>query len=162
MELEGRTPAKFDRVVLMSFGVLATLYVTVMVMGHNIFGDHCKSNILLNFATSDPLAVGGRIATAVSIVFGYPLAFCGLIDGLKGAATSLLAQGTTLGGVLAIITNPNYENFVRIGLLGLATAIALAVQDIGVVVGLTGSVVGGGGSLRLLPESSRSRRFLDT
>merc|ERR1719310_324749 len=109
-----------------------------MIMGHNIFGDNCQSNILLNFATSDPLAVGGRIATGLSIVFGYPLAFAGLIDGIKGTATSLLASGTTLGGTLAAVTDPANETALRVGLLGLATAVALAVNDIGLVVGLTG------------------------
>ena len=108
--------------------MLATLYVTVMIMGHNLFGDNCQSNILLNFANSDPLAVGGRVATALSIVFGYPLAFAGLIDGIKGTCKSLLSEGTTLGGSLAAMTDPANETALRVGLLGLATAIALAVN----------------------------------
>jgi amino acid permease len=141
-ELDRKTPEKFRGVVWTGFGVLATLYVGVMLAGHSIFGDNCQSSILNNFAGNDPLAVGGRIATLVSIIFGYPLAFVGLLDSLKGACASVSGGKGPLGA----LSNPHppawLDNGLRVALLALATVTALVVEDIGLVVGLTGSLVG--------------------
>ena len=60
--------------MLVAFAVLALLYTGVMVLGHLTFGDATRSNLLLNYAEGDALAVLGRVATALSILFGYPLA----------------------------------------------------------------------------------------
>lgn len=145
-ELQGRNPSKFRGVVYVGFGVLALLYVGVMLAGHSLFGDNCQSSILNNFAGNDPLAVGGRIATLVSIIFGYPLAFVGLLDSLRGACASLTSgKDEKSSGLLATIANPRtiwQDDILRVVLLSIATITALLVEDIGLVVGLTGSLVG--------------------
>mmetsp|Transcript_14633 Transcript_14633/g.49560 ORF Transcript_14633/g.49560 Transcript_14633/m.49560 type:complete len:205 (+) Transcript_14633:2-616(+) len=61
-----------------------------MLLGFSTFGSGCLSNILLNYHAADPLAVGGRLATGLSILFGFPLTFVGLRDGVVGACRSLL------------------------------------------------------------------------
>ena len=113
-----------------------------MVAGHATFGDSCHSNLLRNYASDDMLAVGGLIATGISIVAGYPLAFAGLMDSLRGAAASLLGSYPKTMAPLAIMSNPKYEDMIRMGLLAVATFVAYACDDIGLVVGLTGSLVG--------------------
>ena len=41
---------EFEQVIAISFVVLATLYTSVMLLGHATFGDVTRSNILLNYA----------------------------------------------------------------------------------------------------------------
>ena len=60
--------------------VLALLYTAIMLLGYCTFGDHAASNLLRNYAQGDSLALLGRLATFVSILFGYPLAMVGLRD----------------------------------------------------------------------------------
>uniref|UniRef100_A0A7S2W7H7 Amino acid transporter transmembrane domain-containing protein n=1 Tax=Rhizochromulina marina TaxID=1034831 RepID=A0A7S2W7H7_9STRA len=144
-ELRGHSPRRFTRMSATAFGILTLLYITMMLAGNALFGDNAQSNILSNFATTDMLAVGGRVATGVSIIFGYPLAFCGLFDALQGTAASLAEHAGTLRWLCNWVSAPPttwHEDLLRLTLLSGATATALAVRDIGVVVGLTGSLIG--------------------
>ena len=134
-DLERRSPQRFDRVVLVAFSVLALLYTGVMVLGHLTFGDVTRSNLLLNYAEGDALAVLGRVATALSILFGYPLAFVGLRDSVGGLCRH---WPQTLGWAAA----PAARGPLTVGLVAAATTAAVLLTDIGLVVGLTGAVMG--------------------
>lgn len=70
----------------------------------------------------------GRVATGVSIVLGYPLAFKGLYNAARGLVPALATDA-----LHAPLT---------LGLLACITALALALQDIAVIVGLSGSLFG--------------------
>ena len=126
-----------------------------------------KSNLLSNYASADVLATFGRVATFISILFGFPLAMLGLRESTaslistalrsssstqggapaaKGAPTTALAKGapttaprTLLARALLALTT-THANVLTIGLLAAITAIAITVLDIGLVVGISGSV----------------------
>jgi hypothetical protein len=131
------------------------------------FGDVTKSNLLSNYASADVLATFGRVATFISILFGFPLAMLGLRESTaslistalrsssstqggapaaKGAPTTALVKGapttaprTLLARALLALTT-THANVLTIGLLAAITAIAITVLDIGLVVGISGSV----------------------
>jgi hypothetical protein len=127
-----------------------------------------KSNLLSNYASADVLATFGRVATFISILFGFPLAMLGLRESTaslittalrssstqgapttalaKGAPTTALVKGapttaprTLLARALLALTT-THANVLTIGLLAAITAIAITVLDIGLVVGISGSV----------------------
>ena len=60
-----------------------------MVAGYSTFGDVCQGNILLNYSSSDILSTLGRLATGLSIIFGFPLISNGAREGLKNASSAL-------------------------------------------------------------------------
>lgn len=138
-ELERASPARFNKVIAISFVVLATLYTSVMLLGHATFGDVTRSNILLNYAEADGLAFLGRIATALSILCGYPLAFVGLRDAVVGMATHAAQGGSRLGAAIAA---PTARAPLTVALMVCATTIAALLTDIGIVVGVTGALMG--------------------
>ena len=121
--------------MLVAFSVLALLYTGVMVLGHLTFGDVTRSNLLLNYAEGDALAVLGRVATALSILFGYPRAFVGLRDSVGGLCRH---WPSSLGWAAA----PAARGPLTVGLVAAATTAAVLLTDIGLVVGLTGAVMG--------------------
>ena len=116
-----------------------------------------KSNLLSNYASADMLATFGRVATFISILFGFPLAMLGLRESTASLISTALRSSSTQGGapaakgapttaprtllaraLLALTTT--HANVLTIGLLAAITAIAITVLDIGLVVGISGSV----------------------
>jgi len=164
-ELEGRSPFRFQKMVYTSFGILGILYCSVAAVGYKTFGDNCASNITLNYASHDILAALGRFATGISILFGFPLTFIGLVDGFIGASKSRLDMKSEKLTLLwwpgrkgrkkpleedfspitrlqRWVVNPNNNRNVRKLLLLVVTLAAASVPDIGLIVGICGSLMG--------------------
>lgn len=124
--LGARSTERFGKVVVMAFGVLSILYLGIMLAGHATFGDVTAANILRNYAERDTLAVLGRIATFLSILFGFPLAMLGLRDSVASLFV-LPAQGGKLRTIL---------------MLSVIATVAILVPDIGLIVGISGALLG--------------------
>ncbi len=73
---------RYNTVVYSAFSFAALMYFIVMVIGFNTFGGNSSGFILNNYSSKDILATYGRLAIGSGILFGYPLAFTALRDGL--------------------------------------------------------------------------------
>lgn len=131
--LKDTNAGRFRLMVNISFSVLVLLYIAVMVAGYSTFGDVCQGNILLNYHPSDILSTLGRLATGFSILFGFPLVACGAREAIIGVASSL--------GNEALGAAKNHAILVA-GILAFVTAISCTVNDVSLVVGLTGAALG--------------------
>ena len=130
-DLKETSVPRFRKMVSVAFAVLIGLYTLTMCAGYSTFGDVCQGNILLNYHPSDVLALLGRLATGFSILFGFPLVMTGCREALIGAASSL---GYPQVG---------QHHFALVAsLITFVTAIACTVQDVSLVVGLTGATLG--------------------
>jgi amino acid permease len=119
--------------VNIAFTILVVLYIATMTAGYGTFGDVCQGNILLNYHPDDILSTLGRLATGFSILFGFPLVACGAREAIIGVASSL--------GNESIGSEKNHFMLVA-GILAVVTAISCTVQDVSLVVGLTGAALG--------------------
>jgi amino acid permease len=125
--------ASFSQMVLASFIILIGLYTITMIAGYRTFGDTCKGNILLNYHEDDKLAMGGRIATGLSILFGFPLV-------MTGARESLINVSTTLGYPQL---NLDSNRFLLVfSMLSVVSLVAVLVDDVSIIVGLNGAIMG--------------------
>jgi len=132
--LKDATSKRFALVSSSSYAILAILYGTIMAAGYATFGDACsQGNILLNYSPDDLLATLGQFATGFSLLFGFPLVACGSREGLKNVASAF--------GIDSISRPDNHFWIVTI-LLILTTALSLCLEDIQLVAGLTGAVMG--------------------
>lgn len=131
--LKNTNSKRFGLMVGLSFMVLVLMYVATMAAGYSTFGDVCMGNILLNYHPSDFLSTLGRLATGFSILFGFPLVACGAREAIIGVASSL--------GNDAMGSDKNHFLLVA-GILTFVTAISCTVQDVSLVVGLTGAALG--------------------
>ena len=104
-----------------------------MVAGYATFGDVCQGNILLNYSPNDFMALLGRLATGLSIIFGFPLISNGAREGLKNASSAL--------GFSAPSKPENKFSLVTC-LLVTTTLISIFLTDIKLVAGLVGAVMG--------------------
>ncbi|KAJ8598294.1 hypothetical protein CTAYLR_005999 [Chrysophaeum taylorii] len=129
----GRDLDKFRKVVALGFGFSVLFNLAVMASGFWTFGPSSLGLILNNYATTDLLASVARLLFGVSIVFTYPLAFAGAKDGLRQLDAKLFGGGK--GG------KPNEARVVAAP-LALLTALALVLNDVGLVVSLTGALMG--------------------
>jgi len=130
-ELRNTSSKRFDQVVYTSFTILALLYIATMSAGYATFGDVCKGNLLLNYHPDDILSTLARVATGFSILFGFPLIICGARESLMSISSS----------VFNIDLSDHFLPVILL-LLVFVTTISVSVEDISVIVGLTGAVMG--------------------
>lgn len=128
---EMKDKKNFKKMVSIAFAILTLIYAATMANGMKTFGDVCQGNIILNYHPKDVLSTLGRFATFFSILFGFPLTFCGIREGMQGIATrfnwtSVLENRTAL----------------IVALLAFVTYIAITVTDISFIVGITGAAMG--------------------
>lgn len=131
--LSQATSARFSKVAMSAYAILASIYTITMVAGYYTFGDVCQGNILLNYSSSDILSTLGRLATGLSIIFGFPLISNGAREGLKNASSAL--------GFSSISDPKNHFKLVTV-LLAITSTLSIALTDVKLVAGLTGAVMG--------------------
>eukprot|EP00429_Kryptoperidinium_foliaceum_P011401 CAMPEP_0176005128 /NCGR_PEP_ID=MMETSP0120_2-20121206/2047_1 /TAXON_ID=160619 /ORGANISM="Kryptoperidinium foliaceum, Strain CCMP 1326" /LENGTH=463 /DNA_ID=CAMNT_0017337827 /DNA_START=20 /DNA_END=1407 /DNA_ORIENTATION=- len=131
--LKDTSSEKFRKMVYIAFSLLILLYSSVMLAGYSTFGDVCQGNILLNYHPRDLLSTFGRVATGLSILFGFPLVAYGARESLVGAAAGF--------GFEQLGASKNHTPLV-FGILALVTIVSCAVEDVSLVVGLTGAALG--------------------
>ena len=132
-ELKDTSTRRFGTMVGIAFTILTLLYIATMGAGYETFGDVAMGNILLNYHPEDGLATLGRLATGCSILFGFPLVARGARESIASAAASC--------GYPNIASEANHVSLV-VTILAVVTYISCTVQDVSLVVGLTGAVMG--------------------
>jgi len=70
-ELQNRTPALMDRIILVAFGILFVLFAGFSLVGYLYVGPKVKSNILVDFPTS-PYTNLAQVCTVVVCACVYP------------------------------------------------------------------------------------------
>jgi amino acid permease len=129
-ELKDNTMARFNTVVNGGFAAAILLFVYIMSVGFMTFGGNSLGFVLNNYSTKDPLATVGRFAIGLALITGFPFTFSALrqgvmdLAGLKGASRDNAFAAVTVGG------------------LGLLTALALVLKDVGFVVSISGAMFG--------------------
>jgi len=132
------TPARFAAVTYMSFGCVFVLTLLIALPGYLTFGGACQPLVLSNYhPTSDGAATAARCATAASLCCSFPLVFAALRETALSLAVSAIGDAASVAGSrswwIATLLLP-----------AAAVSLALAVSDLGLVVGLLGSLLGGG------------------
>ena len=130
--LARRSPRRFDLLSYSAFGAVALLTLLIALTGYYTFGDSAQQLILNNYHPArDGLATAARVASAGSLVCSFPLVFAAL----RESALSLLPP--------AAATSRAAWTAATLALPAAALALALALDDLGLAVGLLGSVLGG-------------------
>ncbi len=132
-EMKRQSPHSFSRMVTTAYIILAGIYATTMSAGYATFGDACEGNILLNYHPNDTLALLARLATGLSVTFGFPLVSNGAREGLKNA--------TAAYGYYAISKKKNNVYLVLMIIVA-SSLLAVVVEDIKVIAGFSGAFLG--------------------
>jgi len=128
-ELENRSIPKLNKVVQNSFNFCTAAFAFIMGCGYLTFGGASQGLILNNYAEQDVLAKMCRLAIGASIVFGYPLTFVGIRDGVL----SLLGRKAPSTRTQTVTT---------LVLLAVVSTLAVFLRDVGFVVSLGGALLG--------------------
>jgi len=132
-EMKDANRRTFSRMVYSAYSILALIYVATMTSGYKTFGDAAKGNVLLSYHPSDIGATLARVATGLSVVFGFPLVSNGAREGLKNASAAL--------GYPQFSREGNHSRLVA-GMLAAACALAIGVKDVKVIAGFSGAAMG--------------------
>lgn len=130
-DADGNKADRFRTVSVIGFGSAALVFCVVMVGGFLTFGSNCSGLILNNYAAVDRLAMLARAAIGLSLTTAYPLVFFSV----REQCIELLGHRCATFAA----ARPNATNIL---LLGIITAVALRLQNLGKVVGFAGAMFG--------------------
>jgi len=139
-ELENKSINKYKLTIALGYTVSILVFVTMMLVGYGLFGLISQPLLLNNFHnTKDIFATYARFGTGLAILFAYPLMFAGL----KSALKSLLISNTSINPSNTLV----YKS-IQVAILSVITSIAFkcSEDDVSVVLGIVGSVLGCGGA----------------
>jgi len=125
----GKDMSRFNKIVRNGFTLSILTNILVMVTGFLTFGAASSGFVLNNYRANDLLANIARALFGTSILFTFPLAFFGAKDGLRQLDNKLLGPNSSEQRIVSIP-------------LALITAIALLLDDVGLVISLTGAIMG--------------------
>lgn len=138
-ELENRSPAKFNRIVLVSFSVLLLLCSGFAVSGYASFGENVSSNVLKNLPSSH-WGHASRMGAVAAVAAVFPIILSSMVAPLwnseaftrwRGNSPNTLTGLATCGIVMAVmvtscfVTNLGYVNIVN-GAISLGAFVAVA------------------------------------
>jgi len=123
------TLAQFNKLVFPSFLAAGTVSCICMVAGFLTFGGNSNGLILNSYASTDKLAVFGRLGIGASILFGYPLAFNGFRTGLLASTGNSKAPQST-------------KDLIAVCTLVFTTGVAMVLRDLGFLASFAGAVLG--------------------
>ena len=130
-ELKDNTLPRFNKVTTLAFGAAIAIFAFMMSTGFLTFGGATAGFVLNNYASNDGLITIARLAIGLSIVTGYPFTFFALREGILD-----LAKVTDMD------KRSNAMRPLTVGLLGIVTALAVALRDVGFVVSVSGAGFG--------------------
>lgn len=129
VELKDSSVARFNKVVIPSFAMAIVIFIVFGAMGFLTFGASCSGLVLNDYATQDTLMSASRLAVAASIVFGYPLAFVGVRDGVIEIFKIKSRSDSTV-------------NTLTVVLLTIVTVLAFYVKNLRTILALGGATWG--------------------
>ena len=149
-ELEDASPQRYQRAVYTGFGIAAGVFAGMMCLGYSLFGSATQPLILNNFHKSkDALATGARLATGLAITFAYPLMFNGVKSSMNALLPTKLVAAKAADGKAVLVLSAETKRL-RTGAVFAALAAITAVafqcgeEDVSLVLGIVGSVLGCG------------------
>mmetsp|Transcript_16760 Transcript_16760/g.38451 ORF Transcript_16760/g.38451 Transcript_16760/m.38451 type:complete len:375 (+) Transcript_16760:1-1125(+) len=141
--LERRSTKRFATAVSYAFLILSLLYTGIMLLGYSTFGDNSSANLLKNYGQADTLALLGRVATFLSLLFGFPLAMLGLRDSSRSLLEGVEGNLALLDGVRSAARAARHSpRALTVAFLSAIALIAILLTDIGAVVGVSGALLG--------------------
>lgn len=132
------TVRTMSRVTMSSIGLCTTVYFLIAFGGYLMFGDDTKSNVLKSWTDGDDTWVLiAQLAMGLVLVFSFPLVH----HALRSNLSDLL--GLTVKLPNGELRTPNLPHVILTGIMSsLCVGLAVAVPDIGVVLGFNGSING--------------------
>jgi amino acid permease len=125
-ELKDRTPAKFNRIVVISFSALFMMCSLFAVVGYLAFGANVSSNVLLNLPDTH-WGHASRASAALAVMAVYPIVMMPMLAPLKSSELARkLGSVCPIGATLFIVAA--------------SAAAALYVTDLGFVNVINGAL----------------------
>ena len=132
-DLKDRSVKRFAVLTALGFGGGVAFFLAMMSLGFLTFGGSTMGFILNNYASSDGLASAARVAILASMVFGYPLTFVSLRDGVLELAGA--GQGSAP-------VSWRTKDAAGVALLALLTAVSSNLRNLGLVSSVGGAILG--------------------
>jgi len=145
-ELKDRNLSRYSGAVGLGFLASFSVFALMMVFGFGTFGFAAQPLLLNNYhRTQDALATGSRLATAFSIMCGFPLMFAGLKTGFFSLWHSNVESARRLSPRLRVALKSDTV-IATVSSLLLAAICGIAClcteEDVGFVIGVIGAVLG--------------------
>jgi len=170
-EFDNPNNGRYTTAVCLGFGLSMAVFTCMMFSGYFLFGSSCQPLLLNNFpTTADSLASIARLATGLAITFAYPLMFAGLKSSMVSLLEFAMSRGSSSSAKLEEIVavhgedgSVKLEEVVAVHgedggptvaksmkdasvviVLSVITAIAVqcSEEDVSIVLGIVGSVLG--------------------
>lgn len=128
--LKDKSLKRFGTMTGLGFGITVLINIIVMASGFCTFGGNCQGMILNNYSGKDIGATLCRMIVTVSLIGSYPI----FIRGVKSSFYELAMKGKEI--------SKSMDKKVTNLTLGALTAAAMVLKDAGVMVSLTGAILG--------------------
>ncbi len=128
--LKDKSIKRFGVLTSLGFGIASLMNIVIMASGFCTFGGNCQGMILNNYSSKDIGATICRMIVTISLIGSYPI----FVGGVRSSFYELFMKGKKVtDGMNRKVTNV---------ILASLTGAAMVLKDAGVMVSLTGALLG--------------------